>query len=90
MRTPELDKIRAAQRDSQVIRDFLLWAQYNGYRFSAILTMEAKAWGDRTYQEKIETPVEVGEVIAHYFGINLGRAEAERRAVRANLVRPQG
>lgn len=88
--TSELDKMLAVQADSQIIGEFLEWAQYNGYHFTKTQTVKAEGhhlFTNKSYEydRDIEVPVGIEEALAHYYEIDLDKARAEQDAVYARL-----
>jgi hypothetical protein len=85
--TSELGKMLAVQKDSQTIGEFLEWAtSEGGYNFTKTVTVKAEGYSlikDETYEydTEVERPVKIEEALAHFFGIDLKKAEAEKRAV---------
>jgi hypothetical protein len=84
--TSELGKMMAVQEDSQTIGEFLEWAEQNGYHFTKTVKVKAEGYSlirDETYEydREIELPVKIEEALAHFFGIDLKKVDAERRAV---------
>lgn len=75
---PELAKLLAVQDQSQVIGEFIDWLSSKG------MTICSSTGGLRgTLFQPIGTPTE--ELLAQHFGIDLQAAEAERRAILADL-----
>jgi hypothetical protein len=91
--TPELNKLSKIddEGDNQIIGEFLEWAGENGYHFTKTVTYtdtrESLIHAGRFYDVpvEVEQPVEIKEVIAHYFGIDLDKVRAEKEAVYASL-----
>lgn len=74
----ELVKMLAVQGESQVIGEFIDWLSSKG------MTICSSTGGLRgTLFQPVGTPTE--ELLAQHFGIDLQAAEAERRAILADL-----
>lgn len=73
---PELDKMLVVQKESQTIGDFLLDSKY-------VLA----EWKVDEHGEDVLMPVfeSIEKVLAAYFGIDLQKAEAEKRQILAQL-----
>lgn len=83
--TPELDKISANRGDSQTIGEFLEWATTEG-GFNFTKTFESGEMN--LFGEKLtnDVPVRIEDALADFFGIDLKKAEEERRALLADAV----
>lgn len=83
--TPELDKISANRGDSQTIGEFLEWATTEG-GFNFTKTFESGEMN--LFGEKLtrDVPVRIEDALADFFGVDLKKAEEERRTLLANAV----
>lgn len=78
--TPTLDKMKEVKSESQAIGEFLEWAQGQGLHLCE--QVEVNSWGSQQYMpvsKSIET------LLAEHFGIDLKKAEQEKRAILATL-----
>lgn len=82
--TPECDKILANQPKTQVLSDFVDWLNSNKY---AICTLETRP---ECYPIKQWEPIRASyeQLFAEYIGIDLKKAEEERRAI-LDFIRKQ-
>ena len=80
MKTPTLNKIQKCHKDSQNIGEFLEWLSMKGYTICEYVKKED------VYPRPIRLNRE--QLLAKYFGVNLERAEQERRKI-LDMVREQ-
>jgi len=75
--TPELDKMKAAQPQSQAIGAFLDWLFHEKHRRIAGIPEGMEEWQPIGYS--------IEKLLAEYFQIDLQKVEAERRAILETL-----
>ena len=75
---PECDKIVAVHDQSQKLGEFLDWLREQGWELCEI-------WDDGWYP--IHKPAE--QLLAEFFGIDLNKVEAERRALLEAIIEKQ-
>lgn len=92
METPECDKLSKIndEGDNQTIGAFLEWAGENGYHFTKTVTLmdeRTYLYREGTYEVPVdvEQPVNIQDVLAHFFGIDMDKVRAEREAVYAEM-----
>lgn len=80
----EVNKISAAQEKSIVISSFIDWLEENDY---AICTLQKSGYSERSdfYEVWRHKRNSHEEMLADYFGIDLGKVEQERRALLESL-----
>lgn len=88
---PELSRRHAVieSGDSQIIGEFLEWAEHRGYRLMKTVTTEVLDWRGNPTEEEGEVPVNVEQALAEYFEIDMAKVEAERRELLAKVRRDQ-
>lgn len=74
--TPELDKMREVQAESQAIGEFLDFLSNNGIFLAKHMPREG--W---SYDPLVALPTSNEEILAHHFEIDLKKVEQERRAL---------
>ena len=71
---PELDKLRAAAKKSQIIEDFIDWLDEQGIHLAEYVLVEGIC--DPILMPRTESTV---QLLARFFDINLNKVEAKRR-----------
>jgi hypothetical protein len=82
MDTPELDKMLRVKDESQAIGEFIEWLGANG--------MWIGRWSeDGVTREQFGDPVStsIEQLLADFYGIDLVKAEQERRAILAEIAK---
>jgi hypothetical protein len=82
--TPELDKMTKAREEggSAHIGAFLEWAESNSYQLMKETITETKDFWGNIIEDTVYIPAVTEHVLAEYFGVDLAKADQERRAVR--------
>ena len=91
--TPETDKMIAVKDKSQAIGEFIEWLGTEGMIIARYATKEDE-WADEG-EERVATGTYEGDllpvltsiekILAQYFGVDLNKAEKEKRAILESL-----
>jgi hypothetical protein len=76
--TPELDKMKENKEASQIIGDFLEWLLNEQHTVLARYDITDDSSPD---EELVPIVTNIEAVLAEYFGVDLNKAEAEKRAI---------
>jgi len=76
--TPELDKMKAVRNQSQCIGAFLDWLFNEKRQMICEISPDGVDWLPTDNQD-------IQKILAEYFGIDLQKVEAERRAILERL-----
>lgn len=83
--TPEHDKLLAAKENSQIIGEFLEWAESHGYQLSKEVSVEVVDWRGTESTETDYVPVSINEVLLKYFDIDPAKIDDEQKATLAEI-----
>lgn len=81
--TPMLDKMKAVREQSQVIGEFMEWLWSRGY---VLCRPVGEGYSSIPYLPALDS---IEDLLADFFGVDLGAAERERRAVLEYVRRQQ-
>lgn len=79
MKTPELDKMKAAKETSQKIGEFIEWLGENGYHICIECSGGGMPDGDSSEYWPCNESIE--KLLAKYYNIDLNKVEQEKRAI---------